>query len=136
MVLLEHIFRGLEVHLPDGQRGRLVERRVVEAEVDPGAEGLVDGADTVGGQEEDAAVVFEHTQEDGDDGVAAEVVFGALLEEDAAAGMWLVGELLDQKDDLTRLRREGGHSPTCEPDGMSSRGSIPLRRPFRRCPRT
>ncbi|TFB02880.1 hypothetical protein CCMA1212_005256 [Trichoderma ghanense] len=60
----------------------LVEGRVVEGEVDAGLEGLVDGADAVGRQEEEAVVVLEDAEEDGDEGVARHVLLGALREED------------------------------------------------------
>lgn len=45
-------------------------------------EGLIKGGDTVGSEEEDAGVVFQDAQEDGDHGVAVEIMQGALLQED------------------------------------------------------
>ena len=55
---------------------------VLHADVDAGVEGVVDVADAVGGEEEDALVVLEDAQEDGDHLVALEVGGGAGLEED------------------------------------------------------
>ena len=55
---------------------------VLHADVDAGLEGGVDVVDAVGGEEEDAFVVFEDAEEDGDEFVAFEVVGGALFEED------------------------------------------------------
>ncbi len=50
--------------------------------MDARGEGGVEGCDAVGGKEEDALEVFEHAEEDADEGVAADVVGLALFEED------------------------------------------------------
>ncbi|KAK1245927.1 hypothetical protein MKX07_004996 [Trichoderma sp. CBMAI-0711] len=73
----------------------LVEGRVVEGEVDAGLEGLVDGADAVGGEEEEAVVVLEDAEEDGDEGVARHVLLGALGEEDVG--------LVEQQDAVPEM---------------------------------
>lgn len=49
---------------PDLGAARLVEDGQAEGDVDAGLEGLVEGADAVGGEEEDAVEVFERTEED------------------------------------------------------------------------
>lgn len=58
-----------------GQRG------VVQGELDARFERLVEGADAVGGEDQDAVVVLQHAQEDGDERVALQVEFRALFEE-------------------------------------------------------
>ena len=50
--------------------------------MDAGLERRVHVFDPVGGQEEDALVVLEHAQEDGDEFVTLEVMRAALFEED------------------------------------------------------
>ena len=55
---------------------------VPHADVDAGLEGGVDVVDAVGGEEEDAFVVLEDAEEDGDEFVALQVVRAALFEED------------------------------------------------------
>ena len=50
--------------------------------MDAGLEGGVDVVDAVGGEEEDAFVVFQDAEEDGDEFVALQVVRAALFEED------------------------------------------------------
>jgi hypothetical protein len=50
--------------VPDGGAAGGVERRVVQGDLDAGLEGAVEGADAVGGEEEDAGVVFEGAEED------------------------------------------------------------------------
>ena len=61
---------------------RRAELFILHADMDTGLKGGVDVVDAVGGEEEDAFVVFEDTEEDGDEFVAFEVVGGALFEED------------------------------------------------------
>lgn len=58
------------------------ERREEQVDVDSRAEGGVDGGEEVGGEEDDAAVVFEFAEEDGDEFVAEDVGGGALGHED------------------------------------------------------
>ena len=65
--------RGEEV-APHLGAGRGVEVRVVQREVDAGVEGLVELDGAVRGEDEDAAEVLEHAQEDGDALVACGVV--------------------------------------------------------------
>ena len=67
---------------PDLGFGGLGEFLEVEGDVDTGEEGFVEGFDAVGGEEEDAAVVFDVAEEYGDHRVTLEVVQGAALEED------------------------------------------------------
>jgi hypothetical protein len=60
------VFDGLEaadVEVEDGEGLFNGERRVVERDVDAGLESFVEGADAVGGQEQDAGIVFEHAEE-------------------------------------------------------------------------
>ena len=73
---------ALEEHDPDGLAGLVGEFGVAQGDVDAGLEGVVEGLDAVGGEEEDALEVFEQAQEDGDEGIAVDVLDGALFEED------------------------------------------------------
>ena len=50
--------------------------------MDAGSEGRVEDGDAVGSQDEDALEVFEHAEEDGDEGVAGNIVVCPLFEED------------------------------------------------------
>lgn len=79
MVLREQVG---EEDAPDLRAAGAVEGREAKGDVDAGLEGLVEGADTIGGEEEDAGEVVEGAEEDGDEGVAGEVVVVAVLEED------------------------------------------------------
>lgn len=54
----------VEVRLPDPAGVLPREGRVVQREVEAGLEGLVEDADAVAGEEEDAFVVFEGAEED------------------------------------------------------------------------
>ena len=67
---------------PDVSARGCAEVVVLHADVDAGLEGGVDVVDAVGGEEEDAFVVFEDAEEDGDEFVSFQVVRAALLEED------------------------------------------------------
>lgn len=69
---------------PDLGFGGLREFLEVEGDVDTGEEGFVECFDAVGGEEEDAAVVFDVAEEDGDHGVSFEVVKGTLFQEDVS----------------------------------------------------
>ena len=71
----------LEEHLPDGAARFEGEFGVAQGDVDAGLEGVVEGLDPVGGEEEDALEVFEEPQEDGDERVAVDVLHRALFEE-------------------------------------------------------
>ncbi len=71
-----------EEDAPDLRAAWPVKGREAEGDVDAGLEGLVEGADAVGGEEEDAGEIVESAKEDGDEGVAGEVVIVAVLEED------------------------------------------------------
>ncbi len=84
-----------DVEAEDVARLRLVEGRVVERHVDAGLEGLVDGADAVRRQEEQAVVVLEDAQEDGHERVALHVELGALREEDVG--------LVEQEDAVPEM---------------------------------
>ena len=55
---------------------------VVHGDVDTRLKGRVDVCSAVGGEEEDAGVVLQDAEEDGDELVALEVVCGAGFEED------------------------------------------------------
>ena len=50
--------------------------------MDARSKGRVKDRDAIGGQDEDTLEVFEHAEEDGDEGVAGDVVVCALFEED------------------------------------------------------
>ena len=65
---------AVDVHFPDFDNGVFIDSRVEEAHVDPTAESLVKGPDTVGGEEEDARVVFEDLEEYRDDCIAFEIL--------------------------------------------------------------
>lgn len=65
---------SFEVHLPDLEGGAFVEGGVVEADMDPGFEGFVEVADFVGGEEEDAGVELQDSEEDGNYAVAPHVL--------------------------------------------------------------
>ena len=67
---------------PDLHAAGPVERRQAQGDVDAGLEGLVEGADAVGGEEEDPREVVESAEEDGDEGVALQVFVVAVLQED------------------------------------------------------
>ena len=82
---------------PHRLAGGLVEVAVLQGDVDAALESLVEGVDAVGGEDQDALVVFEQAQEDGHEGVAAEVLRAALLQEDVG--------LVEQQDGLP----DGGH---------------------------
>lgn len=58
------VLEAVEVVFPDLGGLVLGEFRVVEGQVEAGAEGVVDSADAVSGEEEDARVVFEDAEED------------------------------------------------------------------------
>ena len=73
---------ALQEHGPDGLAGLVGELGVTEGDVDAGLEGVVEGFDAVGGEEEDALEVLEQAQEDGDEGVAVDILHRALLQED------------------------------------------------------
>lgn len=60
----------------------LVEVLVPQGEVDAAFEGLVERPDAVGGEDQDAVVVLQHSEEDGYDGVLFLVRHGAFFEED------------------------------------------------------
>ncbi len=64
----------VEEHLPDGSLGLGREFAVAQRDVDARLEGVVEGLDAVGGEEEDALEVFEEAEEDGDEGVAVDVL--------------------------------------------------------------
>ena len=74
--------RSVEEIDPDEAARGFTELAVPHADVDTGLEGGVDVVDAVGGEEEDAFVVFEDAEEDGDEFVALQVVRAALFEED------------------------------------------------------
>jgi hypothetical protein len=59
----------------------LVQGRVVQRQVDTRLEGLVDGADSVGGEEEKTVVVLEDSEEDRDKSVTLHVLLGSLGKE-------------------------------------------------------
>ncbi len=71
-----------EEEAPDAGATLAVEGGQAEGDMDAGLEGLVESADAVGGEEEDAVEVVEGAEEDGDEGVAGEVFVVAVLEED------------------------------------------------------
>ena len=50
--------------------------------MDAGLEGLIESADAVCGEEEDALEIIECAQENGDESIALEVLVVAVLEED------------------------------------------------------
>jgi hypothetical protein len=62
VLVVDNLLQLLEVHLEDLECLLLVERRVVQADVDAGLECLVQGPDPVGREEQDAAVVFEDAE--------------------------------------------------------------------------
>ncbi len=66
-------------NVTSGTRAQLI---VLHADMDPALKGGIDIVDAVGGEKEYAFVVFENTQEDGDEFVAFKIVGGALFEED------------------------------------------------------
>ena len=74
--------RGVEEIDPDVAARGFAELAVAHADVDAGLEGGVDVVDAVGSEEEDAFVVLEDAEEDGDEFVALQVVRAALFEED------------------------------------------------------
>lgn len=68
--------------LPDRGSALYGELGVVEADVDSGLEGWVEGLHSVRGEEHDALVVLDKAQEDADEFVALDFVEGTFLEED------------------------------------------------------
>ena len=56
----------VDEHGPDGLLGFVRELAVAQGDVDARLEGVVEGFDAVGGEEEDALEVFEEAEEDGD----------------------------------------------------------------------
>ena len=52
--------------------------------MDTALESLVEHADTVSGEEEDALEIFESAEEDGNEGIAFEMLVVAVLEEDVS----------------------------------------------------
>lgn len=50
--------------------------------MDAGLEGVIEGFDAVGGEEEDALEVFKEAEEDGDEGVAVDVLDCSFFEKD------------------------------------------------------
>lgn len=75
-------FQLVDEHLPHSFLRLDAQLAVPQPDVDARGEGGVEGCDAVGGKEEDALEVFEHAEEDANEGVAADVVGLALLEED------------------------------------------------------
>ena len=73
---------ALQEQGPDGLARLVGELGVAQGDVDAGLEGVVEGLDAVSREEEDALEVLEQAQEDGDEGVAVDVLDGALLKED------------------------------------------------------
>ena len=61
-------------HAPDGLLGAVRELAVAQGDVDAGLEGVVEGFDAVGGEEEDALEVLEEAEEDGDCGDSSVLV--------------------------------------------------------------
>jgi hypothetical protein len=59
----------------------LVQGRVVQRQVDTRLEGLVNGADSVRGEEEKTIVVLKNSKEDRDKSVTLHVLLGSLSEE-------------------------------------------------------
>ena len=55
---------------------------VLHADVDTRLESGIDVIDSVGGKEEDAFVIFEHAEEDGNEFVSLQIMRAALLKED------------------------------------------------------
>jgi hypothetical protein len=53
-----------DLHCPDLVGLDAVEPGVEEGHMDAGFEGFIEGADAVGGKEEDAFIVFENAEED------------------------------------------------------------------------
>ena len=74
--------RSVEEIDPDVAARGFAELAVPHADVYAGLEGGVDVVDPVGGEEEDAFIVLEDAEEDGDEFVAFQVVRAALFEED------------------------------------------------------
>jgi hypothetical protein len=75
------LFELADVETEDVASLGLVQRRVVEGQVDTRLEGLVDGADSVGGQEEKTVVVLENSKENRDKRIALHVLLGSLGQE-------------------------------------------------------
>ena len=99
--------------IPHGDTARLVQARQAQGNVNAGLKGLIEGADAVGGEEQDAREVVEGAEEDGDQGVALEGGGGqvAVLEEDVgfveqqdgAPGDGVVEDLLEAGLELLRV---------------------------------
>ena len=64
----------LEERTPDARPGVTLELAEVQRDMDAGEERVVEGGDAVRGEEEDAAVVLDMPQEDGDHRVALHVM--------------------------------------------------------------
>lgn len=62
----------------------LIQRTILNGNINPRLECAVDIIDAVSGEEEDAFVIFQRPEEDADELVALEVVRVALFEEDIA----------------------------------------------------
>lgn len=66
-------------HMPSRTRTELI---ILHADMDTRLESGIDIVHAVGGEEENAFIIFKDTEEDGDEFIAFEVVRGALFEED------------------------------------------------------
>lgn len=74
--------QAVKVVSPDALALLVAKVLVVQRNVDAAEEGGVKGADAVGGEEENAAVVLQGTEEDGDEAIAGNVLCAAALEID------------------------------------------------------
>src|SRR3569833_1556189 len=59
-----HLQELLDVYLEDVERLLPLERRVVDADVNPGLESLVEGPHAVGRQEQHSTVILEYSEKD------------------------------------------------------------------------
>ena len=60
LISMQIIFRReiVDEDIPDGNPASLIQSRQAEGDVDAGLEGLIEGADAVGGEEEDARKII------------------------------------------------------------------------------
>ena len=76
------LVKNLDKVRPYLQSSCFVKGRVVHGKLDAGFECFVECADAVGGEDEDAVVVLQHSEEDRDKSVACEVSDLPFFEED------------------------------------------------------
>ena len=76
------IFHLVQKHPPDLLPSFDAQLAIPQSNMNPRREGRIEDRDSIGSQEQYALKVFQHAEEDGDEGVATDIIIRALFEED------------------------------------------------------